>query len=204
MSATDASTPSAAGFAGLLLAGGRSRRMGRDKAQLDWRGRPLGEHQAATLAATGAAPLFLSCRFGQPWTPPNFQRVEDRTADGGALAALVEALAAVDGAVTLVLAIDLPLVSAAWLRALAAQAVASGASIVPVHDGIFEPLAAAWHRSALSALRDALAQNESLQKVCRTLREKNLLQPVALSPDEAAGLANLNTPADAARLGCSA
>ena len=143
-------------FAGLLLAGGRSQRMGRDKAQLDWQGRPLGEHQAATLTATGAAPLFLSCRLEQTWTPPGFTRLEDRSAEGGALAAFVEALAATSVDVALVLAIDLPLVRPGWLEAMAARALREGVSMVPVREGRFEPFAAAWHRSALAALRESL------------------------------------------------
>lgn len=193
-----------ASFAGLLLAGGRSQRMGRDKAQLDWRGRPLGEHQAATLAATGAWPLFLSCRAEQAWTPANFTRVEDRTPDGGALAAFVDALSATATEWVMVLAIDLPLVEAAWLKRLAEHARQTGVSRVPVRADRFEPFAAVWQRSALPALRGALTKNRSLQEACAELQEKNLLQVMALTADVAACLANLNTPADAARLGCPA
>lgn len=176
--------------------------MGRDKAQLDWRGKSLGEHQAATLVGTGASPLFLSCRAGQPWTPRDFTRLEDRALDGGALEAFVEALAATDSAVTLVLAIDLPLVKSEWLAAMAVRAHAEEISVVPVRDGRFEPFAAAWHRTALPQLRDALARSDSLQAACAALRAAKFLHALEVTAVEAAQLANLNTPADAASLGC--
>jgi molybdopterin-guanine dinucleotide biosynthesis protein A len=178
--------------------------MGRDKAQLDWHGRPLGEHQAATLVAAGVAPLFLSCRPEQSWTPRDFIRLEDRATGGGALTAFVDALTVTSASadVMLVLAIDLPLVQPAGLKALAVRAQAANISIVPWRENRFEPFAAAWHRSALPALRDALAQHQSLQQTCAGLREKKLLEALPVDGAEAANLINLNTPADAARLGC--
>ncbi len=187
-------------FAGLLLAGGRSTRMGQDKAHLSWRGAALGEHQAATLAATGARPLFVSCRPEQAWTPRDFLRIEDLAPNGGALAAFVDALAAIPADVTLVLAIDLPLVRARWLASLATRATEEKISVVPRHADRFEPFAAAWHRSALSVLRETLARGDSLQAACATLRERKLLHTLALDADEAASLANLNTPAEVTAL----
>lgn len=187
--------------AGLLLAGGQSKRLGRDKVQLDWHGRPLGAHQAETLGRTGAWPLYLLCRSDQPWMPPAFMRLEDR-AEGGALAAFAGAMAAIEPPVRLVLAVDVPLVTPNWLEGLGARARDEGISVVPQHAGRFEPFVAAWHRSALPVLRETLAQNRSLQDACAELKKRDLLRAWPVSGDEAASLANLNTPADAARLGC--
>ena len=183
--------------AGLLLAGGRSQRMGRDKAGLDWQGRPLGEHQAATLAASGAWPLLLSCRSEQSWTPAGFTRIEDRT-DAGALGAFVAALESSPAPVTTVLAVDLPRVTAAFLARSADTAREIGISVVPWHADTFEPFAAAWHRSALPALQAALATGGSLQAACARLQQDGLLRPQPLTAAESHQLANLNTPADLA------
>lgn len=188
-----------AGAAGLLLAGGRSRRMGRDKAGLDWHGHPLGEHQATTLAATGAWPLLLSCRPDQSWIPAGFTRIEDQ-AEQGALGAFVGALASTETPVVTVLAVDLPLATAALLQKLTGTAREAGGSVVPVHDGVYEPFAAAWHRSALPALQTALTAGHSLQSVCAALQAASLLRPYRLSVDETKLLANLNTPEDLAGL----
>jgi molybdopterin-guanine dinucleotide biosynthesis protein A len=182
--------------AGLLLAGGYSRRMGTDKAQLDWHGRPLIEHQAATLAATGAWPLLLSCRPEQSATPVGFQRVEDQSPDGGALRAFVDALNAAPTPVLAVLAVDLPLATADFLTRLTGLARDTAVSVVPQHADGYEPMAAAWHRSALPVLRAALGTGQSLQQACAILQTQNLLQPHPLTPNEITLLTNLNRPSD--------
>jgi len=197
--------------AGLLLAGGHSTRMGRDKAQLDWRGTPLGDRQAATLSAAvlktaaataGTARLFLSCRPDQAWTPASFERLEDRTTDGGVLAALVDALTitSTHAAVTIVLAIDLPQVRPGMLAAFATQAAEGQVSLITSHEDRFEPLAGAWHRSALPVLRETLAHDRSLQAACATLFKKKMLLAYRLTDAEARSTANVNTPADVARV----
>jgi molybdopterin-guanine dinucleotide biosynthesis protein A len=182
--------------AGLLLAGGHSRRMGTDKAQLDWHGRPLIEHQAATLATTGAWPLLLSCRPEQSATPVGFQRVEDQSPDGGALRAFVDALNAAPTPVLAVLAVDLPLATADFLTRLTGLARDTAISVVPQHADGYEPMAAAWHRSALPVLRAALGTGQSLQQACAILQTQNLLQPHPLTPNEITLLTNLNRPSD--------
>jgi molybdopterin-guanine dinucleotide biosynthesis protein A len=194
-------------IAGLLLAGGRSTRMGCDKAQLELSGRPLGDRLAATLAAStlgsaGVSPLFLSCRSDQSWTPAGFRRLEDRRPDGGVLAALVDALTvtSAEAAVTVVLAVDLPHANSGRLADFAQRALHGGISLVPSNRGQFEPLAAAWHRSALPVLRETLAQNQSLQAACATLFERKMLCAYQLTDVEMAEMANVNTPADAARV----
>ena len=52
-------------FSAVLLAGGRSTRMGRDKAWLDWHGVPLWRHQLEKLTALQAERVFISCRRDQ-------------------------------------------------------------------------------------------------------------------------------------------
>ena len=184
----------------VLFAGGYSRRMGRDKAGLDWHGRPLGEHQAATLVASGAWPLLLSCRHDQTWAPAGFARIEDRADQGGALQAFVDAFAATTAPVVTTLAVDLPLLTSDLLEKFTGTARETGVSVVPVHDSLFEPFAAAWHRSALSELQAASAAGRSLQSVCAALQAAGRLQPHALTAEEAKQLANLNTPDDLARV----
>ena len=185
-----------AGFAGVLLAGGRGRRMGGDKNALQWGGRTLGEHQAAKLAASGAWPLRLACRSDQEWTPAEFARLEDADRNGGALAGLVGALTAIDREVCTVLAVDLPLVPVEMLTRNARAAGEEGVSIVPLRAGVFEPFAAAWHRSALPGLRAGLAAGHALQRICADLQGAGRLRPHVIAPDESAWFTNLNTPAD--------
>lgn len=186
--------------AGLLLAGGRARRLGRDKATLPWGQSTLGEYQAGTLARTGCWPLWLACRAEQPWTPAGFQRIEDEPGRGGVIEALIRALASAPAPVLALLAVDLPGVPAAALEASVDRARERGLSVVPRRDGQHQPLAAAWHRSALPELQAALDHRDSLQAVCRRLVEQGLLESPEEAPADGAGsFANLNTPEDLAR-----
>lgn len=191
--------------AALLLAGGRARRLGRDKATLPWGPSTLGEHQAGTLARTGCWPLWLACRAEQPWTPAGFRRLEDEPGHGGVVEALIRALANSPVPVLAVLAVDLPEVPAAWLESHVDRARERGVSVVPRVEGQHQPLAAAWHRSALPGLQAALARGDSLQVVCQRLSEQGLLEGEEVEPADAPRIfANLNTPEDLARWGAHA
>ena len=52
-------------FAAVLLCGGQSTRMGRDKAFIDWQGRPLWQVQLDKLQQLGPERLLISCRAEQ-------------------------------------------------------------------------------------------------------------------------------------------
>ena len=118
---------------------------------------------------------MLSCRADQGWTPAGFTRVEDRESTGGVLAALTNAWASTDADVLTVLAIDLPNVRSEWLERMAGIARDEDVSVVPFHENRFEPLAAAWHRSAVAVLGEALAAGRSFQDVCAELKSQSRL-----------------------------
>jgi molybdopterin-guanine dinucleotide biosynthesis protein A/MOSC domain-containing protein YiiM len=185
--------------AGLLLAGGRSTRMGTDKNKLDWKGRSLAEYQAMTLAASGAWPLYLSCRADQPETPPGFKRLEDER-DGGALEAFVASFGRHAAEVVTVLAVDLPHMTPVLLRAIAGVARDHGNTVVPRVNGHFEPLAAAWHRSAVPALREGLTLGRSLQATCAALEAAGKLRVFPVADADVRSFANANSPEDWRRL----
>jgi molybdopterin-guanine dinucleotide biosynthesis protein A len=184
----------------LLLAGGRSRRMGSDKTLLTWGDTTLGQHQAATLAASGAWPLLFSCRADQTWTPEGFQRVEDVGLDQGVVGALVEAWRVTNAHVMTVLAVDVPYVTPELLNRWSGVARDGEISVVPKRGEHFEPLVAAWHRSARDELEAALVAGASLQHVCAQLQQQGRLVEAELTAAEASLLANLNTPEDVRRL----
>jgi molybdopterin-guanine dinucleotide biosynthesis protein A len=190
--------------AGLLLAGGASRRMGRDKASLTFGGRPLADHQAATLAASGAWPLLYACRPEDAHHPPGLRVIRDEFPGAGPLAAMVRAWREEPAAVLTVLAVDVPLVPADLLAELAGTARREGMSILPVREGRPEPLVAAWHRSALPALEAAAARKGSFQEVVVELVAGGRARLHSLDPAGASLLANVNTPSEFARLAAPA
>lgn len=185
-------------FAAVLLAGGASRRMGRDKPQLDWNGGTLLAHQAQTLRLTGAHQFLLSCRSEQARSVEGFMLVNDTQRDAGPAAALADAWRAVNSEVMLTLAVDLPRMPADYLRELALGALQQERSVVPVLAGRYEPMAAAWHRSCLGEFLNPAGR--ALQHICTTLALANLLTPRYVTDGEAQLFENLNTPEDYERL----
>lgn len=136
---------------GVVLAGGASRRMGRDKATLPWRGTTLAAHAARTLTDAGLAEVVLA-DAGRV-VVPGLVSLPD-AAGAGPAAGLLAAAAARPGRTLAVLACDLPAVTPALLRALLAL---PGDLALPRRDGRPEPLCAVWRPAALAALRANVA-----------------------------------------------
>ncbi len=125
-----------------VVAGGESRRMGRDKALLPWAGADLLGHAVARLRAVTGDVRILSgpvARYRDRGLP-----VEPDIASGaGPLGGVLTGLAAAGGRPGLFLAVDLPLVPVALLTRLAERA-AGGDAVVPVSPRGPEPLCAVY------------------------------------------------------------
>ena len=106
--------------AGILLAGGRSRRMGRDKASLAWHGSTLARRAAGLLARCSEPPVVVVCAPGQelPPLPEWVEVVRDPEPGLGPLAGLAAGLrvAAPRASVAAVCAVDAPLAHPAVMR----------------------------------------------------------------------------------------
>jgi molybdenum cofactor guanylyltransferase len=172
-----------------VLTGGKSSRMGRDKALLPFRGGALAAHVAATVAAAaGSVTLIGDPRkyghLGYPVLP-------DRTPGAGPVGGIESALSYTDADWNLVLACDMPAVSGAFLRGLLDAAERAGAdALVPAgRSGRLEPLSAVYHRRCLATLRSAL--EAGIRKVTEALAG---LEVARWTVDDAACFENLNTP----------
>ncbi len=140
---------------GLVLAGGRSARMGRDKAALAAEGRTQLE-RAMTLLAPHVERAFVSLGADQRSDPlrAGFPQIVDRHVNLGPIAGLLAAQAQYPDHAWLVLACDLPLLDATTLahlleaRAPSREATAYRSS----HDGLPEPLCAVYEPSSHARL----------------------------------------------------
>jgi molybdopterin-guanine dinucleotide biosynthesis protein A len=183
--------------AGVVLTGGASARLGRDKTRLELGG-VAGAVRAARLLASLVEDVVLV--GGDPPGDAPGRRVADPPGPACALRGLVGGLDAVQAPRVLVLATDLPFVTADVLLALVAWPEAQ--AVVPRGARGLEPLCALYEREpALRAARDGLAAGElSLQGVLASLRVSHLDEAALaiLDPDGRA-LTNLNTPEDLAR-----
>src|SRR5207237_5408468 len=92
----------------VLLAGGESLRMGRDKATLVWHGRPLWEWQIEKLRKLCPGKIVVSAKSDLPWRPADVDPVLDVTPSRGPLSGLAAALACTETEYLLALAVDMP------------------------------------------------------------------------------------------------
>ncbi len=184
-------------FSAVLLAGGRSTRMGRDKAALVIDGEPLWQRQLATLRATGADELFISVRSDKLYEESGVATIEDLTRDAGPLAALEAVLPRIATTHVVVLAIDLPAMRAEFLAMLVETALAKDCSVVPESDGRFEPLAAVYTPALLPLVIECLrGTDHSMQNLLRTATGRGLVFAHPLRSEERSYFRNINSPGD--------
>jgi molybdopterin-guanine dinucleotide biosynthesis protein A len=145
----------------LVLAGGQSRRMGRDKAGLNWEGTPLLLRVIGRLAPI-AAEVWVAARPGQALPSGEYRRVDDERPGEGPLAGLSRGLAAIGGGAAdavpvAVAACDYPYAEPALFPALLTAAPVA-AAIVPLLDGRAHPLLAVWSSGLAPVCERALAR----------------------------------------------
>src|ERR1700726_2364005 len=92
----------------VLLAGGESRRMGRDKATIEFDGQPLWKRQLEILRLLRPERMFVSARRTPAWRPEDVGLLLDDAPSRGPLSGLTKALAAMRTTHLLALAIDMP------------------------------------------------------------------------------------------------
>src|ERR1700720_4344292 len=100
----------------VLLAGGESRRMGKDKATLLFGGNPLWQTQIGLLRKLEPMELLVSARTDPSWRPADVKFVSDNSPSRGPLSGLIASLAGIRTSHLLALAIDMPLMSETYLR----------------------------------------------------------------------------------------
>ena len=146
-----------------VLAGGASRRMGRAKAALAYGAGTLLEHQTSRLADV-FSDVYAVLKETPEFAVGPARVLLDRSQEHAAIHGLVRVLEDVEDRV-FVLAVDLPVLPADAMRAVAARSLGSAApAVLPRADGRLQPLAAVWRRAVLPAARERIARGElSLQ-----------------------------------------
>jgi molybdopterin-guanine dinucleotide biosynthesis protein A len=146
-----ATGPDAAGF---VLAGGRSSRMGRDKALIRLTGQPLVVHALQVLREAG---LTASIAGGSSSLKAFAPVVEDTEPGLGPLGGICAALASTSARWAVFLPLDLPLLPASLIAFLLDRALITGAAItVPSVNGYAQSFPAVVERAVLPWLRAEL------------------------------------------------
>ncbi len=146
-------------FAGVVLTGGASTRMGTDKAFIEVDGQPLVLRVVEALRTAGADPIAAIGGDLDRLRALGVDAYPDREAGQGPLGGIVTALEVIDADLVFVAACDLiALGDEAILEVLEAMTPDADA-VVPRSDRL-EPLLAAYRRRCLPHLRDELARGE--------------------------------------------
>jgi molybdenum cofactor guanylyltransferase len=191
--------------AGFVLVGGQSRRMGRDKALLEFDGRVLFLRVANILkpytrevTLLGSAARYTG--FGLPV-------LEDQHPGKGPLGALYTGLRNSSCEWNLFFACDLPFLNHRLIEMLLERTSDTIAqAIVPEAGDRWQPLCAAYHRSCLASIEAMLHQNENLSLVgLLSLVRVEVLTP---GPSESPRawekmFLNVNTPAQWEQVQCA-
>src|ERR1700692_69301 len=138
-----------------ILAGGKSTRMGQDKAFVEFQGRTL-LARSLDLARTLSPNVYIIGRKDK--FAPFASVVEDELPDHGPLGGIHAALRASPTDLNLILAVDMPFVTRALLQHLVAQAQAApeAVAVVPRWDEGWQPLCALYRRKFADAAAAAL------------------------------------------------
>jgi molybdopterin-guanine dinucleotide biosynthesis protein A len=141
-------------ISGLVLAGGSSTRMGRDKAFLELDGRPLIEIVVERMASVCAEVLIVAGDT-RPYAGLGVPVVEDRFRGVGVLGGLHAGLEAAAHELTLAVGCDMPFLSLDLLRVFVDWA--EGFDVVLLRQGEqVEPLHGAYRRTCLPAMEAAI------------------------------------------------
>lgn len=184
-------------LAGLILAGGKSSRMGQDKALIPWDGVPLLQ-RVTKVAAECCQEVYILTpwpeRYQAILSAENYQFIVESNPGQGPLVALAQALAEIPTEWVLVLACDMPLLQVEIIRDWTNQLNNIPGSIlatVPQQESIWQPTCGFYRREALAELQEFIQQGG---RSFQSWLEQIPVEPILVDEQLSNMLFNCNTP----------
>lgn len=181
---------------GLVLAGGKSQRMGNPKDKINWHGKEQ-RYYAADLLVPFCDEVFISCRQDQLENfDPNYNALTDTFLNMGPFGGILSALRSQRDKAWLVIACDLPLLDETSLEFLIENRNIEKAATTyeSPFDGLPEPLITIWEPKSYPLLLNFLGSGITCPR--KVLINSDTL---ILKPDNPDSLMNVNTPEDRAK-----
>lgn len=169
--------------------------MGVDKATLGIGGQPLWRHQVETLHALKPAQLLISGPTDGPYCKQGLTIIPDAITAQGPLGGMTSVLAQCDHPLVLILAVDMPRMTSAYLLEL--LLIAPGVSR---RNGEFEPLAAVYPRDATATAAAEMLQSghHSMRRLVSNLVAAGRMAVSEIGHNDASKFDNINTVEDLA------
>ncbi|MBC3759653.1 molybdenum cofactor guanylyltransferase [Hyunsoonleella sp. SJ7] len=176
---------------GIILAGGKSSRMGTDKGLLKLNGKYFVQYSIDALKPLVSEILIVS--DNTDYDAFGLKRVEDRIKDAGPVSGIYSGLEASKTDYNLVLSCDIPMISNKVLKLLV-HAIDNTSEIIQAEsDGKSMPLIAIYRSAVKNKFYDLLQQDERRLRVAvKSCNYKN----VAVDENDAKTTANINTKED--------
>ena len=180
---------------GLVLAGGKSVRMGADKSLMNWHGTEQRYHLAGLLKLL-CAEVYISCRAKQQASIQGYPTLADNYEGAGPAVGILTAFKCRPDVAWLVAACDLPLLGLDTLEYLVSQrdTTSIATTFRSPHDGLPEPLITIWEPASFEVLRAHVADGFSCP---RKALLRNETRVKILNPPDNNALLNANTPEEA-------
>ncbi len=182
---------------GLVLAGGKSQRMGQDKGHINWHGKDQ-QYYMADMLKNYTAKVCISCRADkQQEIDPAYQTLPDTFTGLGPLGAILSAFREQPEKAWLVVACDLPLLDKQTLDYLTAHrdTSAMATAFVSPQSNFPEPLITIWEPKSYPVLLSFLSQGYACpRKVLINIDTKLITAP------NPGALTNVNTPEELERV----
>lgn len=177
---------------GLVLAGGKSSRMGRDKTSIDYHGKEQRYH-VVELLRPFCDEVFISCREDQRDSIDGYKIIPDAYTNAGPLGALLSAFEIDHTCAWLTVACDLPLLDGKTLALLISQrdADSMATTFESPHDGLPEPLITIWEPKAYEALSAFWEKEQRCPRKALLNNKVKMIKPL-----NGVTLMNVNTPQD--------
>src|SRR5256884_3934072 len=180
----------------VLLAGGESRGMGKDKAMLPFGGKPLCQIQLELFGKLEPVEIFVSARTDPAWRLRDVHFVADDSPSRGPLSGLAAALPRMHTKHLLALAIDMPFMTEKYLRFLCGQ-IEPGRGVLPKIDNRAEPLAAIFPQEGAAEIGAALSGADfSLENLTNWLGASGKLLGMPIAEQGRKLVLNVNELAD--------
>lgn len=142
----------------IVLAGGRSRRFGADKALARFRGAPMLQHVVRGLEAAGFAEIAIAAKEPKKYAAiaGSAGLIDDLCPIQTPLAGLTAGLRAAKHDLVFACAADMPFAPDAALIDALTAAIAGHEAVVPEAGGALQPLCAMWRRDPCLKAAEAL------------------------------------------------
>lgn len=189
-----------AGIAVAIMAGGMSRRMGRDKGEIRIDGIPMLERVARAALDAGLPAIVIGRERPEWWRLEAVRFIPDAMPGAGPLGGILTALRSTDGPV-LALACDMPMMTAEGIRWLVAiwksDRNQENVGVISVHGDRIEPLFAIYEHASRHLIEEMIRRGELALK---DLARAGSFSFIPLGEIQRGWLNNVNTPEDLARL----